>query len=65
MNTIVYAGSLITSANLAQYWRPSYTLASTGVAEPAPGTWLPDNVLNKYFVKSVAIPPTAPYQFGA
>ena len=51
VSTIVTPEPTITSANLDQWWKPSYTEASTGTAEPPLSSpmWLPDKILNQYF----------------
>ena len=55
VSNIVVAPPLIDDAKLKDWVKPEYTLESTGVGEPAPGTWLPVSELDAYFLNPGAI----------
>jgi ribose transport system substrate-binding protein len=57
VNTVVAPVPRITNQNLAQWWKPSFTVSSTGVAEPPAGSYLPTATMNTFFAHPAAIPP--------
>jgi len=56
--TIVVKPPVITAANLAQWYRPTYTVNSTGVGVPPANSWLPNSQMNGFFAHPVTLPPT-------
>jgi ribose transport system substrate-binding protein len=53
---VVARPPLITEENLGQWWKPEFTVDSTGVGEPPPNTWMPDSVLDGYFTNPEPLP---------
>ena len=53
---IVVAPPTITVETLDQWYKPEYTVDSTGVGEPPAGTWMPDSVLDGYFTIPASLP---------
>ena len=51
VSNVVVRPPLITAETLDQWWKPEFTVDSTGVGEPPAGTWMPDAVLDGYFNK--------------
>lgn len=56
VSNVVVAPPLITAETLGQWWKPEFTVDSTGVGEPPPGTWMPDAVLDGYFTNPAPLP---------
>jgi ribose transport system substrate-binding protein len=58
VSTVITPEPTITSANLNEWWKSSYTQASTGVAEPPASSpmWLPDSTLKSYFTTFTSLP---------
>jgi ribose transport system substrate-binding protein len=56
ITSIVADPPLITNASLDRWYRPSYTTSSDGVAEPPPGTWLPDAQIAAFFTRPAPLP---------
>ncbi len=55
VSNIVVAPPLIDDVSLADWVKPEFTLESTGVGEPKPGSWLLATDLDSYFVTPGAI----------
>ena len=53
---VVARPPLITADTLDQWWKPGFTVDSTGVGEPPPNTWMPDSVLDGYFTNPAPLP---------
>ena len=53
---VVARPPLITADTLDQWWKPEFTVDSTGVGEPPPNTWMPDSVLDGYFTNPAPLP---------
>lgn len=49
VSSVVVRPPLITSDTLEEWWKPEFTVDSTGVGEPPPDTWMPDAILDGYF----------------
>jgi ribose transport system substrate-binding protein len=53
---VVVRPPLITADTLDQWWKPEFTVDSTGVGEPPPNTWMTDSVLDGYFANPSPLP---------
>ena len=53
---VVVRPPLITADTLDQWWKPDFTVDSTGVGEPPADTWMPDSVLDGYFTNPAPLP---------
>lgn len=56
VSNVVVRPPLITADDLDKWWKPEFTVDSTGVGEPPPGTWMPDAVLDGYFNDPAPLP---------
>ena len=45
-----------TAADLDKWWKPEFTVDSTGVGEPPAGTWMTDATLDGYFANPAPLP---------
>ncbi len=56
VSNVVVRPPLITADTLNDWWKPEFTINSTGVGEPPKGTWMPDSILDGYFVNPAPLP---------
>jgi hypothetical protein len=56
VSNVVVRPPLITAADLDKWWKPEFTVDSTGVGEPPAGTWMPDAILDGYFANPAPLP---------
>lgn len=56
VSNVVVAPPLITAETLDQWWKPDFTVDSTGVGEPPANSWMPDSVLDGYFTNPAPLP---------
>lgn len=56
VSNVVVRPPLITAGDLDQWYKPEFTVDSTGVGEPPPGTWMPDSILDGYFTNPAPLP---------
>jgi ribose transport system substrate-binding protein len=56
VTSIVIDPPLITNDNVGDWYKPSFTTSSDGVAEPPPNTWLPDAKLDSFFATPGPVP---------
>jgi ribose transport system substrate-binding protein len=56
VSNVVVHPPLITADTLSQWWKPDFTVDSTGVGEPPANTWMPDSVLDGYFTNPAPLP---------
>jgi ribose transport system substrate-binding protein len=56
VSNVVVRPPLITAETLDQWYKSDFTVDSTGVGEPPPGTWMPDSVLDGYFNDPAPLP---------
>lgn len=56
VSNVVVRPPLITAETLKDWYKPDFTVNSTGVGEPPPGTWMPDSILDGYFTSPAALP---------
>jgi ribose transport system substrate-binding protein len=56
VSNVVVRPPLITADTLGLWYKPEFTVDSTGVGEPPAGTWMPDSVLDGYFTNPAPLP---------
>lgn len=56
VSNVVVRPPLITAETLKDWYKPDFTVNSTGVGEPPPGTWMSDSILDGYFTSPAALP---------
>ena len=56
VSNVVVRPPLITAETLKDWYKPDFTVNSTGVGEPPPGTWMPDSILDGYFTNPADLP---------
>jgi len=56
VSNVVVRPPLITAETLNEWWKPEFTVDSTGVGEPPAGTWMPDSILDGYFTNPAPLP---------